>query len=113
LKGLSILVIDDDRLAAFRLHKALVAAGARVASGDLAMAAPYLEAAALAAVVLGAGLNAKDACALLPKLSGLVVPWLVVGDGGEGWPPSTVRVPAADLPCLVTTLAAMCAPVRH
>ena len=114
LRGLSILIIDDDRLGAFRLHRALARAGARVATGDLAVAEPYLGAAALAAVIVGADLNAADAGALAPKLAACPAPWIVYGDGvPSALPVPRARVARDDMSMLIETLAALCAPRRH
>ena len=114
LRGQSILVIDDDRLGGYRLHRALVAAGARVASGDLASAEPYLSAAALAAVVVGADLNGTDAARLAPLLAACKAPWVAYGDGAMPSPPKAAAlVPAGNAAMLVAQLAALCAGPRH
>ena len=64
LRGLSILIIDDDRLGAFRLHRALARAGARVATGDLALAADN-------------GTNAAATCAASAiPVDRITVPWV-------------------------------------
>lgn len=114
LKGHSILLIDDDRLGAFRLHRALVAAGARVAHGDLAVAEPYLGAAALAAVVVEAGLNATDARRLAPLLARCRAPWVAYGEStSPELPEPAARVGTGAHELLVAQLAALCAGPRH
>lgn len=114
LKGLSILVIDDDRLSAYRLHRALVAQGARVASGDLAAAEPYLGAAALAAVVVGTGLNTPDTHRLVSLLLACRAPWIAYGPArADGLLAKAAAHVATDIDRLVAQLAAMCTPARH
>lgn len=115
LKGLSILVIDDDRIGALKLHRALMAAGARVANGDLATAEPYLGAAALAAVVVGAGLNDTDARRLATLLAPCKAPWVVYGEGDAPLvlPPPSASVTKGNIALLIAQIAALCAPARH
>lgn len=115
LKGLSILVIDDDRLAAFRLHHALVASGARVASGDLETAEPYLGAAALALVIVGAGLNETDAKRLATLLAPCKAPWVAYGGDNAAalLPKPSAAVPAGRIDLLIAQAAALCAGARH
>jgi hypothetical protein len=114
LKGHSILIIDDDRLGAYRLHRALVAAGARVAHGDLAVAEPYLGAAALAAIVVATDLNETDAARLSPRLAASKVPWVAYGDAAAPSLPSAApRVASGDMALLIAQLAAVCGGGRH
>lgn len=115
LKGQSVLVIDDDALSAFRLHKRLVQAGARVASGDMASARPYLGAAALAVVVVSASLNGPDLADLLPELRRCKAPWVAYGRPADARVLATAvfTVPAGDTALLVETLAALVAGPRH
>lgn len=114
LKGHSILVIDDDRLGAFRLHQTLVAAGARVASGDVGSAEPYLGAAALAAVVVGTGLNDTDTARLASLIPACRAPWVAYGDDVLPiLPKPAAQVAAGETALLVAQLAALCAGRRH
>lgn len=114
LKGHSILVIDDDRLAGFRLHRALVAAGGRVAHGDLSVAEPYLGAAALAAVVVATGLNGTDARRLAPLLAACKAPWVAYGARlAPGLPKPAAHIDGDDVALLVAQLAALCTGTRH
>lgn len=115
LKGQSLLVIDDDALAAFRLHRTLVDAGARVASGDMASARPYLGAAALALVVVSTSLNGADLADLLLELRRGTVPWVAYGRPADAsrFASATAAVPAHDTMLLVEMLAALLAGPRH
>lgn len=115
LKGLSVLVIDDDRLAAFRLHRTLVAAGARVANGGLATAEPYLGAAALAVVIVGTGLNATDAQRLATLLPSCKAPWVAYGDDRVTavLPKPSASVAAGEVDLLIAQVAALSVGARH
>lgn len=110
----SILVIDDDMLAAFRLRQHLVAAGARVVMGDARETLPYLAAAALAGVVVAAGLNATDRTPLLAALAGCPAPWVAYGPEATASPFADADAHViSDPSLLVDTLAALIAPARH
>lgn len=110
----SILVVDDDVLAAFRVRQHLVAAGARVIMGDARETLPYLAAPALAAVVVAAGINLADRTGLLAALEECPAPWVVYGGGAERDAfPGAAAYMASDPPLLVDTLAALLAPRRH
>lgn len=114
LKGHSILIIDDDRLGAFRLHRALVAAGARVAHGDLTVAEPYLGAAALAAVVVATALNGTDAARLAPLLADCKAPWVAYGArASTALPRPAAHVAPGETALLVAQLAALCTRDHH
>lgn len=103
----SILVIEDDVIAAFRLRQHLVAAGARVVMGDARETLPYLAAAALAAVVVATGLNATDRTPLIAALDRCPAPWVAYGPGAGApiFAAATARL-APDPVRLIDTLAA-------
>lgn len=110
----SILVIDDDVLAAFQVRQHLVAAGARVIMGDARETLAYLAAPALAAVVVGAGVNATDRKDLLMALDACPAPWVAYGPGAEADAFSAASAQIrSDLDLLVETIAAHLAPTRH
>lgn len=114
LRRQSILVIDDDALSAFQLRRHLVKAGARVVSGGLAESAPYLEAAALAAVVVGRDLNASDRARLRALLRTVPAPWIAYGaPAGADVSGAAAHVPAGDVQLLIETLAALVGGLRH
>ncbi len=110
----SILVIDDDMLAAFRVRQHLVAAGARVIMGDARETLAYLAAPALAAVVVGAGVNVTDLKDLLIALDACPAPWVAYGPGADtsAFAAAGAQI-SSDLNLLVETLAAFLAPNRH
>lgn len=114
LQRQSVLVIDDDNLASFRLHRHLTKAGARVASGRFEASEPYLEAAALAAVVVATGLNATDWALLQPRLQRLPAPWIAYGAPADASASTAAAVVAAGaVELLIDTLAALVGGPRH
>ncbi len=92
-----------------------MAAGARVAGGDLETAEPYLGAAALALVIVGTGLNESDAQRLGALLSACKAPWVAYGDASafQGFPKPSAAVAAEQIDVLIAQAAALCAGPRH
>lgn len=110
LRGLSVLLVDDDALAAFRLRRALVSAGARVAAVPAGEADAYLASPELAAIVVAGALNGPDAAAIAPSLAAAGVPWVVYGTHRGALSPAgaATSVAAGEVDRLIRALADLC-----
>lgn len=113
LKGLSILVVDDDALCGFRVRRLLVSAGARVALTDARGGMAYLRAAELAAVAVGTLLRGSEGETFARALDACAAPLVVYGQLSIALPSAGGTVLTGPHDMLVPTLESVGARRRH
>lgn len=114
LKGISLLIADDDALGGFRMRQRLVRSGAWVATAGAREAIAYLGSPQLAAVLVGTLLAGSEAAAFVAALRACKAPWVVydVACGAAAVGAACAVDPAAP-GMLEATLGSLCAPRRQ